>query len=214
MSQQSATPLFRDFIITILFICSTIATSEATHGLVNIREICPTIQTDIRYATTKNFTGQVVYRNFRGKTYLLRHVAEALAAVQKDLEPHGLGLLIWDAYRPLPAQAVLWEIMPDPRYVGPPSKGGRHTHGTAVDCTLIEKPSNICLRMPTAFDDFSEQAAADYPGACAEDKRNRALLRFAMEKHGFAALPSEWWHFDYKDWKDHPPLNIDFDQLP
>ena len=188
-------------------------TSCHAHDLADLQKACPSIRMDIRYASQKNFTGTVVYRNFTGRTYLLRHVTEALADVQRELELHGLGLLVWDAYRPLPAQGVLWELVKDPRYVAPPHKGGRHTRGTAVDCTLIDKRTNEPLEMPTAFDDFSEQAAADYHGATGSALRNRLLLRLIMEKHGFIPLLAEWWHFDYHDWQSHPPLEIDFNQL-
>ena len=49
----------------------------------------------------------------------------------------GLTLLIWDGYRPLSCQKKLWEVCPNPLYVSPPEKGGRHTRGTAVDCTVV-----------------------------------------------------------------------------
>jgi D-alanyl-D-alanine dipeptidase len=119
----------------------------------------------------------------------------------------GLGLKVWDGFRPMAAQWKFWELVPDERYVSDPRKGGRHTRGTAVDLTLITKEGQELL-MPSEFDDFSEKAHRDYKEAPLEAIWNRELLREVMESHGFEGLPSEWWHFDLKGWKDYPPLDL------
>ena len=98
--------------------------------------------------------------------------------------------------------------MPDERYVANPAKGSRHNRGAAVDLTLIRLSDGRELPMPTPFDDFSERAGRDYPDLPAEVIRNRDLLRRVMEKHGFIALPTEWWHFDDVDWRNYPVTDL------
>ena len=172
--------------------------------LVDIQSFIPTIQIDLKYATPDNFTGQTVY-NFH-RCLLLKEAALQLRDVQAELEAVGLGLKIWDGFRPMAAQWKFWELVPDERYVSDPRKGGHHTRGTAVDLTLITKDGQELL-MPSAFDDFSEKAHQDYRGASDEAIKNRALLREVMEKHGFINLPTEWWHFDLVGWQNYPPID-------
>ena len=176
---------------------------ESNPVLVDIQTVNPKIRVDLKYATADNFIGQVIYA-FK-ECLLLESVAMALNEVQRELEPLGLGLKVWDGYRPIAAQWKFWEILPNPSYVSDPRKGGRHTRGTAVDVTLVNAEGQE-LVMPTAFDDFSEKAHSDYMGASEEAMRNRALLRNAMERHGFTVLRTEWWHFDFKGWQDQPVL--------
>ena len=172
-------------------------------GLVDVQSMLPQAQIDLRYATEDNFTKQVVYSFHH--CLLHKETALRLARVQAEFEPMGLKLKIWDGFRPLPAQWVLWNLVPDERYVSDPRKGGRHTRGTAVDLTLITKEGQE-LPMPSAFDDFSEKAHRDYMGATPEEIANRELLQSVMEKHGFIGLETEWWHFDLIGWENYPPL--------
>lgn len=125
-----------------------------------------------------------------------------IAVVQEELESIGLGLKIWDGFRPMAVQWKFWELVPDERYVSDPRKGGRHTRGTAVDVTLITKEGQELI-MPSSFDDFSEKAHRNYQGASVEAIQNRELLEKVMEKHGFVGIPSEWWHFDFVGWEDY-----------
>lgn len=164
-------------------------------GLVNIQKIDPSILVELRYATKNNFTGRVVY-DFT-ECFLVEKAAFALAEVQEDLQKKGLGLKVWDGYRPFKAQELFWELVPDERYVANPKKGGSHTKGIAVDVTLVDS-SGKELPMPSHFDDFSQKAHGDYEEASPEEIRNREILRKAMEKRGFLALPTEWWHFSFE----------------
>lgn len=173
--------------------------------LVDIQSFIPQIQVDLKYATDDNFTGKIVY-NFHC-CLLLKEAALRLREVQAELESFGLGLKVWDGFRPVAAQWKFWELVPDERYVSDPRKGGRHTRGTAVDLTLITKEGRELL-MPSDFDDFSEKAHQDYMGATEEAIINRELLREVMERHGFVGLPTEWWHFDLIGWENYPPLDI------
>lgn len=176
--------------------------SSISAELVDIQSFLPQVQVDLKYATADNFTGQIVY-DFT-HCLVLKEVAIQLGKVQEELESQGLGLKIWDGFRPMAAQWKFWEIIPDERYVSDPRKGGRHTRGTAVDITLITKDGKELL-MPSSFDDFSEKAHRNYEEAPEEAIKNRELLQKVMEKHGFIGLPTEWWHFDLVGWENHPP---------
>lgn len=174
-------------------------------SLINIKSIIANILIDLRYATPDNFTGQTMYE-FQ-ECFLQKEVALQLAEVQKELESMGLGLKIWDGFRPMAVQWKFWELLPDERYVSDPRKGGRHTRGTAVDVTLVNQKGEE-LGMPSGFDDFSEKAHRDFQGASESAIWNRAVLERVMQKHGFVGLPSEWWHFDFVGWEKYPPIEI------
>ncbi len=183
-------------------------------NLVDLSVANPDIILDIRYATDNNFLGVPVYPT--AACYLQREVAESLNLVQTELSLMQLGLKVFDGYRPLSVQQIMWDIIQDERYIANPAKNkGRHTRGTAVDLTLVD--SKGCeLEMPTDFDDFTEKAHSDYPNISKTAAFNRSLLRDIMEKHGFQVALYEWWHFDFKGWQDDtrfPPLDVSFDQL-
>jgi D-alanyl-D-alanine dipeptidase len=169
--------------------------------LVDIRSINPNILVDLRYACENNFTGKKVY-DFE-QCLLLPQVASNLDNVQKELELVGLGIKIWDGYRPISAQWKFWELMPDERYVSDPRKGGRHTRGTAVDLTLVNK-EGIELLMPTLFDDFSSKAHRECEDLPIEAIEHRDFLREVMEAHGFSGIETEWWHYDLVGWEQFP----------
>ena len=179
--------------------------------LVPLETVRPPCLAEVRYATRHNFTGRVLYPVPR--VFLHRDTARALTRVQRDLQKRGLGLKVWDAYRPLSVQRKMWNLIRDERYVSNPAKNkGRHTRGTAVDVTLVDKLGRE-LPMPSDFDDFSERAHRDYQGGTAEQRHNRQLLENVMRKHGFVGYPTEWWHFDLANWKDYPPLDLSIEDL-
>jgi len=188
------------------------AQSAAARELVDLNKLDAGFRFDLRYATPDNFTKVTLYPVARA--YLHRSVAKALVEVQQELAAQGLGLKIFDAYRPLSVQQRMWDLIHDDRYVSNPAlNAGRHTRGTAVDITLVDKDGKD-LPMPTPFDDFTERAHRDAAGIPAEAARNSKRLEEVMQKHGFIPYPFEWWHFDFHDWKSHPPLDVPIEQLP
>jgi D-alanyl-D-alanine dipeptidase len=183
--------------------------------LVDLAAIDPSIRLDLRYATTDNFTGIAVYPVAR--CLLRRDAAERLARVQRRLRADGVGLLVWDCYRPLAVQERFWALVPDERYVarpvrrdGRPVAGSKHNRGAAVDVTLADATGNA-LEMPTGFDDFSQRAhrgASATPAARANAER----LESAMMAEGFEPLPTEWWHFDAPGWEAYELLDVPLEQ--
>ena len=180
--------------------------------LVDITKVLPTIIVDLRYATTNNFTKEVVYTTPLCAVH--KDLVPALQSIQNELKPLGLGLKIFDGYRSQAAQERFWELVPDERYVSNPRKGcGRHTRGTAVDVSLVDLKTGKEIDMPTGFDDFTERAWHGNADATEQQKVNRALLRTLMTKHGFEPLKTEWWHYDFKGWRNYPELDISFETI-
>ena len=67
--------------------------------------------------------------------------------------------------------------------------------------------------MPSAYDEFSERAHRDYMKASPSEIENRSTLEAAMTAEGFHGISTEWWHFDFKDAKKLPVLDLSFDQV-
>ena len=188
------------------------AQAPAARELVNLDSLGAGFRFDLRYATPDNFMHATLYPV--AKAYLNRDAARALIEVQHDLAAQGLGLKIFDAYRPLSVQQRMWDLIHDERYVSNPAiNAGRHTRGTAVDLTLVDREGKD-LPMPTPFDDFTERAHRNAAGIPADAAHNAKVLEDAMVKRGFLPFAFEWWHFDHRDWKKHPPLDVALDQLP
>jgi zinc D-Ala-D-Ala dipeptidase len=181
--------------------------------LVELVKLDPTLRLDIRYATRNNFLASPVYTEARA--FLQRPAAEALARVNRALKGQGYGLLIFDGYRPWSVTKIFWDATAEDKreFVADPSKGSRHNRGCAVDLSMIELRTGKEVTMPSAYDEFTERAHITYKCGSIESMRLRDLLRAAMEAEGFAVYEPEWWHYDYKDWKEYPILNLSFSEI-
>ena len=179
---------------------------DPSQGLVAVTDVVPGAALDIRYATANNFMHEQLYPG--PAAYLRCRPALALAAAQRDLASRGLGLKVYDAYRPYSVTERMWERIGNPDYVADPAKGSRHNRGAAVDVTLIDLSTGREIPMPTPYDDFTAAASSTYPDLPVEALRNRSVLRDAMERHGFVVLPSEWWHFDFEGWEQYDLLDM------
>ncbi len=193
-----------------ILIFGVAAFGQQPGDFVDVAQFSPHIKLDICYATDNNFLHRAVYPQAR--CFLRYETALALNEVQKELESIGLGLKIFDGYRPLSVQKMMWKIMPDARYVANPAKGSRHNRGAAVDVTLVDSTGKE-LDMPTPFDDFTERAHHDYNKLPPKVRLNRWILKTVMEKHGFKPIRTEWWHYDLTGWKKFPVEDISFDEL-
>jgi D-alanyl-D-alanine dipeptidase len=164
------------------------------------------IPRDVRYATSNNFMHAKLYPV--SKVLLRRPAAIALHEVERELARDGLGLKIFDGYRPYRVTVRMWKRIRNPDFVADPAKGSRHNRGAAVDLTLIDLRTGNELPMPTGYDDFTPRARQDFNDLPAEAIANRAKLREVMTKHGFDPLPSEWWHFDFRGWERFELLDL------
>lgn len=184
---------------------------DSNTRLVEVNSYIPNIKLDIRYATSNNFAGQAVYEQARA--YARLPVVLALAAVQQELNQKGLGLKIYDAYRPYSVTLKFFEIAADKDFVASPKTGSRHNRGCAIDLTLINLRTGKELKMPTPYDSFSPEAAADYSAVRKRVKANRSTLIDVMTRYGFKVLANEWWHFDYNGWKEFDLMDIPFKEI-
>lgn len=181
------------------------------HHLVNLFNIIPLLKTAFYYASVNNFTGQKLYIN--PKPYLVEPAAFALKNVADSLEKIGLGIILYDAYRPHNVSVKMWEIVNNPNFVADPSKGSNHNRGTAVDLSLYNLATGNALKMPTGFDDFTEKAHLNYKQLSKEKITNRELLKNIMIHFGFKPYEYEWWHYTFITDKKYDVLNYDFSEL-
>lgn len=176
-----------------------------------MKQISNDIVLDIRYATKNNFTQRVIYD--RPACYVHQDLVEPLKKVVAQLAHHQLRLKVYDCYRPLEAQFMLWEVMPDERYVANPfTTGSNHNRGTAIDATLINSDGNE-IAMPTPYDTFSEEAHTTYVDLPQRVLENRTLFHTILQAQGLIPLPTEWWHFDFGKQEDYPIINATFETL-
>lgn len=184
---------------------------DSLNKLVDLEKFIPRIKLDIKYATKNNFAGIQVYN--KAKAYLRLPAAIALKKVQADLNKKGLGLKIYDAYRPYSVTILFYEKVRDTDYVASPWQGSRHNRGCAVDVTIINLKTGKELEMPTKIDDFTLRAHPDYNDIPDTVKSNRTLLSSLMKKYGFTPFSTEWWHFDFSGWANYFLMDLNFEDL-
>jgi D-alanyl-D-alanine dipeptidase len=199
-------PLF--LLLCLVFLPLLTCAQSADDELVSVKELIPDIALDLRYAATDNFLHQKLYTI--NEALLARGAVRHLQIVQDSLRKMGLGLKIYDGYRPRAVQYLMWEIFPNPVYVADPSSGSNHNRGGAVDLTLVDRTTGKELLMPTSFDWFGPESGHDwYSGLNAEQVANRALLKSMMENvGGFASYNSEWWHYAYNPALTNPLMDF------
>ncbi len=199
-------------LIVLFFVLVTALPLNASENMdyIDIQALDSSMVLDIRYATTNNFTGKVMYPVAR--CLLRRDAAFRLLRAEQHLNKQGYRLIVFDGYRPLSVQKKFWAILPDERYVADPAKGSRHNRGAAVDVSLADLKGNP-LPMPSDYDDFSVKAHRDYTGASPEAKKNCAILETAMKNEGFDPFPTEWWHFDAPGWESYPVSDFPIEEF-
>jgi D-alanyl-D-alanine dipeptidase len=179
--------------------------------LMDVREADSTIRVDARYSGSHNFTGAPLPGYEANRALLRREAAQALGRVQARLRTGGLGLKVFDGYRPVRATVamVAWAERTGQTHLlddGYIARRSRHNQGVAVDLTLVEATSGFELDLGTPFDTFSE--AAHTANATGRVARYRQLLVKVMEEEGFKNYDQEWWHFTYE-----VPNPVPFDRV-
>lgn len=214
----------RGLLCSLLVLASIPAGAELPDGFVHLKEIDPTIQIDVRYATTDNFVGKKVDGYEAKKIVITRRAAEALKKIQADLKPEGYGLKVFDAYRPQRAVSHFMRWVRDrkdqrtkPEYYPDIDKSalrgggyisGRssHSRGSTVDLTLVKLGEGE-VDMGTPFDYFGPESSHHATGVTAEQRANRQRLKEAMNRGGFYSYHKEWWHYTLRN----EPFNRAFD---
>jgi D-alanyl-D-alanine dipeptidase len=186
--------------------------NDSNQLLIDLRKFIPHVRFDWRYATTNNFTKIKLYKH--PKPYLRKEAAIALKNAALEFEKMGLGIKIYDAYRPYTVTKKMWEVVPDDRYAANPAKGSGHNRGAAVDLTLYNLKTKEDLAMPTPYDDFTEKAHHYYNNLDSLVIANRELLKTVLAKYGLLPLSTEWWHYYLPNAANRfDIMDIDFKQL-
>lgn len=191
-------------ILVIIFTLSsfTVLFSQTSTEIIDMSEIIPGLKIDVKYATYDNFTDQKLYSI--GKAFGTIQTAYALKAVNDSLAKDGLGVMVFDGYRPRAVQWLLWEIFPVPGFVANPATGSIHNRGGAIDLTLCNIATGEDLDMPTPFDDFTDKASHNYTNLPEEVIKNREILKNIMVKNGFIINSMEWWHYEHSVSRNSP----------
>jgi D-alanyl-D-alanine dipeptidase len=179
--------------------------------LVEIIKAIPSIKLDIKYATKDNLVHQRVYKQAR--SFARKPVVEALQKIQAELNTQGLGIKVFDGYRPYAVTCLFYAAIRDTTFVAAPWHGSRHNRGCALDLTLINLKTGKELPMPSGYDETTERSFHDYTGGTEEERKNRAILREVMTKHGFAIYKYEWWHYDFIGFERFDITDIPFEEL-
>jgi zinc D-Ala-D-Ala dipeptidase len=187
--------------------------ADSSKKMMELKSLVPGIVYDLRYATVNNFMKRLMYPAGTRNTYLRLPAALSLQKVQEELNTKGLGLKIFDAYRPYAVTVKFWELVKDERYVANPSRGSGHNRGVAVDLTIINLQTGRELDMGTGFDNFTDTAHHSFTLLPETVLQNRALLKSLMEKNGFRPLDTEWWHYVLPESSRYEILDFDFKKM-
>ncbi len=185
--------------------------ADSSNLMVDLESYIPGVVLDIRYATENNFTGKKIYT--APKAWLRKSAADSLLKIQQILSQEGLGIKVFDAYRPYAGTLYFYEVFGDTTFVAAPWKGSIHNRGCAVDLTLINLATGEELPMPTPFDEFSEKASYHYKDLPEEVLANRDKLYKVMTENGFTYYEHEWWHFNIKGRDKYKLMDISFEDL-
>jgi len=190
-------------VLSLLLLSGHLGAQEV--DLMNIMNLDPSIVVDLKYATDDNFMGEVLYEDDR--CFLRPRTALKLALVNQELKRKGLGIKVYDCYRPLAVQKRMFERFPQPGFVADPKRGSNHNRGAAVDVGLVNSRRET-VPMPSDYDEFSERSHIEYDGATPESIQYRTILQTAMIHAGFEPLKTEWWHFNDPDYKGSEVFDI------
>jgi D-alanyl-D-alanine dipeptidase len=197
-------------------------------GFVDAATVVDGLVVDMRYFGTDNFVGEKIDGYERPRCLLSVQAARALAAVQRDLASRGLGLKVFDCYRPVRAVAhfMRWarriednpkrkaEYYPDIDKrdlfkLGYVATRSGHSRGSTVDLTLVRHTDNTEMDMGTRYDFSGRQSWVADKSVNVEAQKNRALFVAAMARGGFKGYHKEWWHFTLAN-EPFPDTYFDF----
>jgi D-alanyl-D-alanine dipeptidase len=214
-------------IIYIFCFSGVVNAEKLPDGFVYIVEVIPDIVIELRYAGSNNFIGAKIDGYQSERCIITAEAAYALKRVQKRLNLFGLGLKIFDAYRPQRAvdHFMRWaedtaDIKMKEHYYpavkkaklfekGYVSAKSGHSRGSTVDLTLIDLESGKDIDMGSPFDFFDEKSHTRYTTISAQQRANRMLLNLAITGSGFKAYDKEWWHFTLEN-EPFPETYFDF----
>lgn len=213
-SQTNIMPKYRvsPRIVSSVDSCKNTVLLDTNQQMIALQAYLTSFYTEFKYEDSTNFTKKILYT--QPVAYLRLPAAKALQKAINMLKTKGLTVKIYDAYRPYSVTVQMWNLVPDSRYTANPLAGSSHNRGTAIDLTLADLKTGVELEMPTAFDDFSSKAHHNYMHLPPKVLANRKLLKLVMEKAGFIALETEWWHYSLPGGAEKfDLLDFDFEQM-
>ncbi|XVJ65238.1 MAG: M15 family metallopeptidase [Lacibacter sp.] len=191
----------------------TTCKTDSNKRMIELKSAIPNLVYDLRYSTEDNFVKQPLYPRSTSVTFLRLPAANALTNVQKELAEKGMGLKIFDAYRPYSVTVKFWELIKDERYVANPAKGSGHNRGLAIDLTIVDLKTGKELDMGTGFDNFTDTAHHTFTALPQSVLQNRKILKEVMLKHGFKLFETEWWHYSWPNDRNYEVLDLSFEKL-
>ncbi|MEP9378197.1 M15 family metallopeptidase [Aquabacter sp. CN5-332] len=215
------------FAVGLASLSPTPTLSEIPSAFVDVAQVVPDAQFDVRYFTTDNFVGARVDGYEAHRCFLTLPAAQALRAVAEEAARNALRLLIFDCYRPARAVAhfARWAAdlsdektklayYPDVEKrdlfaEGYIAEHSGHSRGSTLDLTLVNAASGRQLDMGTPFDLFGPRSWPSAPDVTPEQRANRRMLAGLMERNGFKGFDKEWWHFTLKN-EPFPDTYFDF----
>ena len=201
------------FIFFGAFINSQVIAQGLQKGFMCLSQVDSTIQKELRYLSSSNFVGRPIHGYLENKVILSTQAAEVLKNVQEMLTADGLGLKVFDGYRPQQsvdhftkwAEKIHDTLMKQHYYpnikkselfaLGYIATKSGHTRGSTVDLTIVNLVTGEELDMGSPFDFFGEISHTFSKKITPLQKRNRMLLRSVMIANGFIPYDKEWWHF-------------------
>ena len=186
--------------------------SDPAKNFVDLKKLIPGLIIEMPYATSNNFTKSILY--YHPVAYMRVAPATALQKVQAELNKQGLGLKVYDAFRPFSVTCRMWRLVKDKRYVANPKVGSYHNRGLAVDLTIIDLKTGKELDMGTGYDNFTDTAHHSFMQLPEQALANRRLLKGLMHKYGFRIFPTEWWHYHWHNDNDYyEVIDLSFDDM-
>jgi len=212
-------------LLFLLFLPVIMFSQTSDDELVNPKELIPDIVIDLRYSTKDHSflnlpSGNISLPKFYtvNECLVLGMAVRRLKVAQDSLRkilthnglsyPQGIGIKVWDGYRPRAVQWLFWEIYPNSTYIADPSSGSKHNRGGAIDMTLVNLATGEELAMPTLYDDFSDQASQTYTNLPPNIIANRLLLKTILNYAGFTEYEAEWWHYEIPYASSYPLLDF------
>jgi zinc D-Ala-D-Ala dipeptidase len=178
--------------------------------LIDVMKLDSSFIIDIRYASVNNFLGKAIYPV---EKFVLRiETAYKLIRANEEFKSYGYSIKVYDGYRPLSVQKIMWDSIQDENFIAPLPRGSVHNRGAAVDVTIVDN-KGIEVEMPSDFDDFSEKAWINYKNTTTIAIKNREFLAEIMERNGFKRIESEWWHFGDTDYLKYPLQDIGLEEF-
>ena len=176
-----------------------IVKADADNKLLDMRSLTPDAQFDVTYATPNNLIKRAVYPT--ADVFMRKPAALALKSVHEKLKKQGLGLVLFDGYRPYRVTEIFYEEIKDTTYVADPRKGSRHNRGMAIDLSMFDLKTGKRVSMPSAYDETTPRAFHSYMDSDSASLKHREILKNAMTEVGFEINNHEWWHYDFKGYK-------------